>query len=263
MLCNPAERRVSIMKKLLTIGVLCVVLVLGSGNVFAAKYLVYDPGGSQDSIQGAMTTLGFSYDVRNAGSAVTAADLATGGYEALVIGWSVGGDYSGLSPSILATGITGNRIFTGHDADFHTQAGVAAAATFMQRAVLFAGAASGTGILGFPQWDSSPFGYLPSAWVSSATGLLEEETIQSITADGVASGLYAGLSLAVLSNWGQSYHAVFNTYDPIFKSFEIGSFNDGSTVTIGTTVEPLVTPEPATLLLVGLGLLGLAGLRRK
>jgi hypothetical protein len=164
---------------------------------------------------------------------------------------------------VLAAGITGNRIFTGHDADYHTQAGVTAAQTFMQRAVLFAGAASGTGILGFPVWSSTPFSYLPSTWVSVSTGLLTQDIIQSITADGAASGLYTGLSLAVLSNWGQSYHAVFNTYDPSFKSFEIGSYSDGSVVTIGTTVAPLTTPEPLTLLLLGFGLTGLAGLRRR
>ena len=251
------------MKKLLTIGVLCAVLVLGSGYAFAGKYLVYDPGGDQDHIQSAMTTLGFTYDVRTstAGNTVTEADLTSGNYEALVIGWSVGGNYTGLSTSALTAGITGNKILTGHDADYHTWASNAAAATFMQRAVLFAGAASGTGILAFPDWVASPFAYLPSAWGILATGNFSAETISAITVDGVASGLYAGLSLADLSNWGESYHAIFTGYDSIFKSFELGS--RPGVVTIGTTVTPLQTPEPSILILLGCGLLGLLGLRKR
>jgi len=252
------------MKKLLTIGVLCAVLVLGGGYAFAGTYLVYDPGGTQDNIQSAMTTLGFTYDVRTAtpGNTVTTADLTSGNYEALVIGWSVSGDYTGLSTSALTAGITGNKILTGHDADYHTWAGNAAAATFMQRAVLFAGAASGTGILAFPDWVSSPFAYLPSAWGISATGFLAEQTISAITADGDASGLYAGLTLADLSNWGESYHAIFTAYESsIFKSFELGSYP--GVVTIGTTVTPLPTPEPSILILLGCGLLGLLGLRKR
>jgi hypothetical protein len=47
------------MKKLLTVGIICAVLVFGSSYAFAAgKYLVYDPGGSEDHVVSAMTTLG-------------------------------------------------------------------------------------------------------------------------------------------------------------------------------------------------------------
>jgi len=251
-------------KKILTLLLCLVGLVFFGTGASAAPYLVYDSGGLQDSIAAAMTTLGFSFDVRNAANPVTAADLVPGTYEALVIGWSAGGfNMSGLNPAILTAGITGNKILTGHDADLHTARGVVAAATFMERAVLFAGAAAGPGILAFPVFSSTPFSYLPSAWGITAFDSLASENITQITADGVASGLYTGLSLADLSNWGESFHAGFTAWDPSFKSFEIGSPPDNTVVTIGTTVTPVHIPEPGTLLLLGAGLIGLVGLRRK
>lgn len=251
------------MKRCYVILVFAALLVAGGGTAYALPYLVYDSGGNQDVIQQAMTLLGFSYDVRSAANPVTSGDLAT--HEALVIGWSASGyDMSGLTPGVLVAGITGNRIFTGHDADYHTVAGVHAAAVFMQRAVLFAGAAAGPGILAFPVFDPSPFSYLPSAWGISSFDNLTSETIDAITPEGMASGLYTGLTLADLSNWGQSFHAGFTAWDPVFNPFEIGDPPVGTVVTIGTTVTPVqIVPEPASILLLGAGLIGLAAIRRQ
>lgn len=250
------------MRKFVAGATLAFALTLGSGSAQAAPYLVYDSGGSQDSIVAAMTALGFAFDVRSAANPVTAADLLS--HEALIIGWSAGGyNMSGLDPTILSAGITGNKIITGHDADFHTAAGVAAAATFMERAVLFAGAASGPGILAFPVFSATPFAYLPSAWGIASFDNLVSETITSVTAAGNASGLYAGLTTADLSNWGQSFHAGFTAWDSSFQVFEIGSPPDGTNVTIGTTVEPVHIPDPGSILLICMGLVGLAGFSRR
>jgi hypothetical protein len=251
------------MRRIIVGLVLLVCLAVFVGSASAGTYLVYDSGGAQNGIQAAMTSLGFTFDVRNAATPVTAADLAS--HAALIIGWSgpPGIDMSGLSATVLGTGITGNKLLTGHDPDWHTvDNNNAAAATFMTRAVLFAGGSPGNcGILAFPVYAANPFPYLPSAWEIIATGQLGNDQITAITADGVSSGLYEGLSLASLSNWYQSYHAVFTAFGADLTAFELGEGN--AIVTIGKTVTPISAPEPSTMLLLGSGLVGLVGYGRR
>jgi hypothetical protein len=243
------------------VAALFAVFAIGTGPAKAA-YLVYDSGGWQDSIVQAMTICGFTFDVRNAANPVTAADLAS--HQALVIGWSAGGyDMTGLNSADLAAGITGNIILTGHDADFHTAQGVSAARQFMTRSVQFAGAASGCGILAFPQGYAA-FPYLPTAWGASSFNGLQSDSIDQVTPAGAASGLYTGLSLADLSNWDESFHAGFTAWDPSFSSFEVGSPPFGTDVTIGRTKTPLDTPDGgATILLLSSAVMFLAAFRRR
>lgn len=254
------------MKSLFVQMMLIGLLVVSVGSAHAASYLVYDPGGAQDHIAAAMASAGFSYDVV---TAATFNPATLSNYRALVIGWSVGGDYSGLSNNggAVNAAITGNKLITGHDADYHTWDNNASAKTLFERYVQFAGGSPGnTGILAFPAWSADAFSYLNAAWGITSTGLLAEEDINAITPDGLASGLYAGLTTADLSNWVNSYHSYFNTFDPVFDVFETGNiFGQTVNVTIGTTVTPInpVVPEPSTFVLLGAGLAGIGFLRRK
>jgi hypothetical protein len=236
-------------------------LLLGftPGPLLAAPYLVYASGGNQDHIQAAMTSRGFAFEVRNALNPVTAVDLAT--HEALGVGGAAGGfDLSGLDPAVLAAGVGGNRLLTSHDADYHTWAGSADAGDFLQRAVQFAGAAPGCGILAFPVFAADPFPYLPTEWGVTAAGRFNGETIDALTLAAGASGIYAGLTLADLSDWKQSYHSEFVGWGGEFEVFEVGVFEGRErVVTIGRTVAPVsITDAPGTALLFTVGLLGLA-----
>jgi len=99
-------------------------------------------GGTATETKDAMDLLGYTYDLRDASNPITAADLAT--HEVLIIGWNAMGDTSGISSALLASGITGNILLTGHDADYHTLYGFKAteAATFLTQAITFASSGS-------------------------------------------------------------------------------------------------------------------------
>lgn len=242
------------MKKFIVVGV----VLLFAANAFAANLLVYDAGDGR--IQTAMTQLGLAYDLRNAAAPVTAADLNT--HTALIVGWNAGGDMSGLSGSVLESRIGGNIFLTGQDIDWHVVHGLdtgaggdavdAAATTLLTQAIGYATSAPGTGLVALGDL-STAFTYLPASWGISATGGLVKEDVSSITAAGVASGIYAGLTAADLSNWLNSYHAVFDSYGAEFAAFQLGD-NDSEVVAIGGAVVPL--PGALMLGLVGTAVVG-------
>lgn len=257
------------MRKLLTL----LVLLFLAATSFGSTVLVYDGGGFEPGVQDALTALGIPFDLRDAGNPVTAPDLAS--HDILVVGWNSVGDMSGLSPFILEAGITGNVIVTGHDADWHSVHGfdsgsggdaVAAAATaFLSQAMAFGEAGGGTGLLAFAD-PVTLWSYLPSSW--GITGVAQAgDTVSSFTAAGLASGVYAGLTPADMSNWANSFHSYFDTFGD-FDAFELAPSwltTDGvdfDTVTIGRGT---VVPEPASImsLFAGLALLGGYSLRRK
>ncbi|MHC4540266.1 MAG: hypothetical protein ACYS74_10860 [Planctomycetota bacterium] len=224
------------MKRLITI---CAVLLFAA-NVYAADVLVYDGEGSQSNIEGAMTRLGIDYDLRNPGTPVTAGDLDT--HNVLVIGWNIGGNMSGVPATVLADGITGRILLTGHDADVHAVRGYdygdpdpldavqAAALAFLGQAISFAQGGGGTGLVALGDY-STAFGYLPAAWGITATGGFSEETITSFTPKALSSGVYDGLTPADMSNWGQSYHTSFDSWGAGFVPFELDD-DDEQVVTI-------------------------------
>jgi PEP-CTERM motif len=177
---------------------------------------------------------------------------------------------SGLPADVLAAGITGNILLTGHDADVHTVLGYdssgspgdavgQAASKFLDQAIARGDAGAGTGFVALADY-STAFAYLPAAWGITATGGLLSETVDLITAAGTASGVYNDLTAAAMSNWQESYHDKFTAWGSDFQSFEIGGVTQDINVTIGAA-HPV--PEPGTLLLLGSGLAGLVGIGRK
>jgi len=239
----------------------CAVLVLGCA-AYAADTLVYDGGGS-GGIQQAMVELGIAYDLRTAATPVTAADLAS--HNLLVVGWNELGDMSGLSAPVLAGGITGIKLLTGHDADWHVVHGQdaggggdavdAAATLFLSQAIGFAGGGGGGGGCGLVALAdfSTGFSYLPPEWCVAQGGLIQEY-VSAITPQGQASGVYDGLTAADMSNWINSYHASFIVFAPEFAPFELGNYGEPITI---------ATPEPATLCLLGVGAAGMFLRRRR
>jgi hypothetical protein len=230
--------------------------MLFAAHGYAATTLVYDSG-TDGTIQTAMTNLGIPFDLRNSGNHVTAGDLAT--HDLLVVSWNAFGDMSGITASVLASGITGNILLTGHDADYHAAIsgpGLVAATMFLSQSMTFAKAMGGTGLVALGDY-STAFSYLPGAWGISATGGLGSDTITAFTPAGLASGVFNGLTPADMSNWGNSYHAKFDAWGPAFVDFELGGAGD-EVVTIARVI-----PAPGAILLGGIGV-GLVGwLRRR
>ena len=161
-------------------------------------FLIYDCGGTQDSIAAAMQKIGVEYTLRNSGNPVTLNDLSS--HDVLIVGWSVGGDKSGLQTSVIGQGITGRVILSGHDSDYHAVNGPDYAETFFIQEIEYVLQGAGTGMIVCADVDSN-FEWLPESWgVESEVG--GGSTVSTITQDGLDSGVYDDLTKENMSDWG-------------------------------------------------------------
>ncbi|MFH1371892.1 MAG: right-handed parallel beta-helix repeat-containing protein [Planctomycetota bacterium] len=191
--------------------------------------LVYDGGGPQSSIRQALPLIGISvFDLRTPGNPVTLTDLAT--HDILIVGWNWQGNMSGLNPATLFSGINGGVLLTGHDADYHAYNGpVVPARTFLSQAISFVAGIPGTGLVALGD-NTTIFSYLPEEWgISCADN--SGDTITTFTAEGLASGVYNGLTPSLMSGWTTSYHATFASWGAQFVPFDL---NGARVVTIAT-----------------------------
>lgn len=193
------------------------------------NFLIYVPNGEQDSIEHAMSYLGITLDpnkdIRGPYNEVTANDLAT--HDILIVGWNYEGDTRGLIASTLAAGITGRIVLSGHDLDYHTSSDPTpepAAPIVLAQAIDFVLQGEGTGMITLGCTSSFP--YVPGDWGVSASGNVGE-IVTEFTPESMISGIFDGVDLKDMCNWGTSYHNIFtiNT-NSSFMPFELGEGND-------------------------------------
>jgi len=200
------------------------------------NFLVYNPGSGSSSIEEAMRDiLGRSLtpsEIRGPGNVVTANDLAT--HDILICGWNEDGYTTGLHSDILATGITGRIVLSGHDLDYHIVSGPTpeiqkAAKTMLIQSINYVLEGGGTGLVTLGEYltQDSPFSYLPSSWhISSIQG--NSDNVSTFTTQGIESGIFDGLEPYDMCNWSASFHDNFTILqDSNFVTFEKGIYNNG------------------------------------
>ncbi|HPD48465.1 MAG TPA: right-handed parallel beta-helix repeat-containing protein [Anaerohalosphaeraceae bacterium] len=175
-----------------------------------------------------MTKIGLTYTLRNSSNPITLDDLIS--HDVLIVGWSVGGDRSGLNPAIIEQGITGRVILSGHDSDYHVVHGPSYADTLFVQEIEYVLQGGGTGLIVCADVDDS-FSWLPESWGVTAQ-VLGGEIIKEITQDGIDSGVYDGLTPQNLSGWQTAYHNVFEYTGTAFRTLEVD--NEYRAVTIAT-----------------------------
>ncbi len=224
---------------------LCVLFVfVVTSSAFATNYLtidpndynflIYDCGGDESSLIPAMEELDITnYTLRNASNPVTATDLAS--HDILIKGWSYNGYTGGLEPDILYDGITGRVILTAHDSDLHLVVnedieGIKRSLSQMINYVLTS--SCGTGMIGMSEYLPF-FSWTPSEWNISALFRRENDIVE-ITTEGIASGVYDGLTVEDMSGWDISYHNIFTSFSSKFIPFELGGINGDEVITIAS-----------------------------
>ncbi len=195
------------------------------------QFLVYDGGDSENLMQRAMEKIGITtFTVRSPGNPVTINDLAT--HDILIVGWTQeASNMAGLDPNVLAAGIKGRILLSGHDSNYHTLAGPAAGMTLFSQSIEYILAVPFTGLFVCAESSNPAMTWLPDEWEITATRN-SGQTITTFTSQGLASGIFDGLIPDDMCNWGVSYHNTFTAMGPDFVEFEKGGANGEEVITI-------------------------------
>jgi hypothetical protein len=217
---------------------ICLALILSAGFASAAtanadKVLLYGPSvfGGASSFEGQRAAAqGFGVDVVDAAtwSSMTTAQFAQ--YRAIIIGDNRdSGEPADLTAaennaSVWGAAVNGNVIVTGADPEYHADpdgGNDPGALTYIDRAVAFAASApvqTGAYVAMDGTYDG-PAKVLDAFAPGGFT--VTNESDDAIHIDPAVAGP-SGLSDAVLSDWGNTTHAVFIQYPSAFKVWAIG-----------------------------------------
>lgn len=215
---------------------------LATLNAPNAAYLVYDAG--DGSIIDAMENISAAnVRVRSNSNPVTAQDWQW--CDIVIIGANSGTDsLTGIDAQDIEFHIMGRVILSGHDADLHASDEYSgdtqwAAQKFLAQSINYVLSGAGKGLIGFGD-STAAFEWAPASWGLTCTKGLDEENVTSFTQEGLASGIYNGLTLGLMSNWEISFHVRFDDYAEGFSPFEVGYFNgQPGVVTIGAPINPM------------------------
>ncbi len=219
-----------------------IVLVALAAICNAASVLVYDNGNGITTLMG-MT--GIAYDVVNSTSIMGMTTAQFKSYEVIITGWSTG--YSGLiNNTAWKAAIDGRVMLSGQDPDCHQTSG---GVTLVKNAINWAIAGAGTGFIALGDYQTA-WNWTP--WMTGVTTTVNHGEDVNIVSAYASHPIHTGLTSALLSNWGNSYHINFNTLPTGFNAIDVT--NTGLAVNIIREATTVV-PEPATLGLLAFGLL--------
>ena len=281
-----------------TIGVLLGLGLAASAQASQIDVLFYGGDTAQNDFYNTISATAHTYDPDGDGSNTWNATIWNNGdptpdfssYDALLIGsdgsaFGTGIDFSRLLGAKTAIeAARGNRTFlTGQDADYHYKVSPGAVDNgprgFIINAVNWAASGTGLGIVSLADgWTGTGSNW----WLDTNSFLLDELDgyVEYFQDDSVYLGvgqenfpINEGLTSAGLSNWAISSHAGFVASIPGYETINFeGPDSTGRAVTIVTAGEASggtdpdetnTVPAPGTLLLIGIGSLGLAAARRR